>query len=171
MKLLLTVLLLGTCTAVVCLTQSDTTTPDQPFTIAISAARPTFKTTQAVEIRIRLTNTSNHPINSTQVWMRGCGVNQSYAYDIRDASGRVAEFLPEIKAKRERERQIRTVIIGTLNPGEAAEAISNLSGCYDMSAPGEYSIQLSRAIAEDPKQPAVKSNKITITVAPGEGQQ
>ncbi len=171
MKLLLAALWLGTLAVMVCVAQSDTPNPDQPFTITISALNPSAKTTQAVEIKIRLTNTSNRPINASQSWARGCGLDQSYTYDVRDASGRVAEILPEMKARREREGRIRTVITGTLNPGEAVDAIADLSRCYDMTAPGAYSIQLSREIPEDPKHTAIKSNKITVTVDPAEGRQ
>ena len=95
MKLLLTALWFGTLAVMVCVAQSDTPNPDQPFTITISARNPSANTKQAVEINIRLTNTSKHPINASQSLARGCGVDQSYTYDIRDASGRVAEILPE----------------------------------------------------------------------------
>jgi hypothetical protein len=172
MKLLLTALWLGTLAVMLCVAQSDAVNPDQPFTIIIGSRNPSPTTTQSVEINIRLANTSNHPINASQVWASGCGVDQSYTYDIRDANGRPAEILPEIKATKEREGRIRrTVIIGTLNPGEAVETTADLRRCYDMTAPGEYSIQLSRAIAEDPKHTAIKSNKITVTVVSAEGQQ
>jgi hypothetical protein len=171
MKLSLRTLWLGIAAVVVCLAQPQGANADQPFTITISTSNPTVKTNQAVEIKIRLTNTSNHPIDISEVRTHGCSVNQGYRYDIRDATGRVAEILPEIQARTESGgRVVATVQIHTLNPGEALEETTDLSRCYDMTTPGEYTIQLSRENSEDLKQAPVKSNKITVTVAPAQGQ-
>lgn len=171
MKLLSTVLWLVTFGVVLCVAQSETVNPDQPFAIIIGARNPTVKTPQSVEINVRFANKSTHSINAPQVWAGGCGVDQSYTYDIRDANGRPAEILNKIKARNEREGHTRrTVIIATLNPGEAVETAADLSRCFDMTAPREYSIQLSRSVPEDPKHNIIKSNKITVTVTSVESQ-
>jgi hypothetical protein len=39
-----------------------------------------------------------------------------------------------------------------------------ISGLYDLSQPGQYKIQVSRAISDNPKAGVVKSNTITVTV-------
>jgi hypothetical protein len=41
-----------------------------------------------------------------------------------------------------------------------------ISRLYDLSQPGDYTIQLSRAVSDDPKNGVVKSNVITVTVTP-----
>jgi hypothetical protein len=172
MKLSLTALFLGVVAVMVCPAQSQDPKADQPFTINISTSNPSVKTNKAVEIKIRLTNTSNRPIDLSEVRTHGCSMNQGYRYDIRDANGRVAEILPDIQPRTEsRGRVTATVKVHTLNPGEALEATADLSQCYDMATPGEYTIQLSRENSEDLTQAPVKSNKITVTVAPAEGQQ
>jgi hypothetical protein len=43
---------------------------------------------------------------------------------------------------------------------------TGISPRYDPSQPGEYVIQLSRPISDDPKNGVVKSDKLTITVTP-----
>jgi len=40
----------------------------------------------------------------------------------------------------------------------------HISGLYDLSRPDEYTIQLLRAISDDPKRGFVKSNTIIVTV-------
>jgi hypothetical protein len=171
MKFSLTALWLGVVSVIVCPAQFHDAEAGQPFAISISASNLRVKTDQPAEIKIRLTNTSNHPIDVSEVGTHGCSMDQSYKYDIRDASGRVSEILPEIKARTKSEGRVTaTVKVHTLNPGETQEATIDVSRCYDMTAPGEYSIELSREIPDDPKHAALKSNRITVTVAPADSQ-
>jgi hypothetical protein len=52
-----------------------------------------------------------------------------------------------------------------VKPGESMDVSGDhISGLYDLSRPGEYTIQLLRAISDDPKRGFVKSNTTTVTV-------
>jgi hypothetical protein len=50
-------------------------------------------------------------------------------------------------------------------PGESMDIPGHfISRLYHLIRPGEYTIQLSRAVNDDPKNGFVKSNKITLAV-------
>ena len=131
----------------------------QPFTIEISAVSPSVKAGQAVDIKLRLTNTSSHEIDASSVWERW-GTDMAYEYDVRDASGKLHKRKshdgPIMASSRKH----------ILKPGESIEETNQLSEAYDMSQPGQYVVQYSRRISQRVKDGIVKSNKITITVNP-----
>jgi len=49
-------------------------------------------------------------------------------------------------------------------PNESTKENIALSDLYDLSHPGQYTIQVSRAVSDKPKDGVVKSNTITVTV-------
>lgn len=131
---------------------------EEPFSIAITTPDANIKPDGEVVIQIRLTNTSNHPINAGYhvLW----GINEGYAYEVRDRSGNI---LPRNEPKGGGEGSFRQ---RTLNPGESLQNTVVLSSVYDMSSPGEYVVQVSRSISGNEKDGVVKSNTIKITVTP-----
>jgi hypothetical protein len=58
-----------------------------------------------------------------------------------------------------------------LKPGESLEENVDISKLFDISYPGEYEVQLSRHISDDPKKETVESNKITIIVKTERSEQ
>ena len=132
----------------------------QPFSIAISTARTSVKAGAAVWVRIRLTNTSDHEINASVARAREVDVN--YDYDVRQVGGGTVDKL----YKHDMSKIIQTVVVRALKPGEATEEESRVSRMCKMIEPGEYAIQVSRPISDDPGDGVVKSNTITVTVTP-----
>ena len=84
-------------------------------------------------------------------------------YDVRDSSGKSAT-----------KRKIDHPEIGStghgwpprpLKPGASMDvADDQITGLYDLSEPREWTIQVSRAVHDDPKDGLVKSNVIKVTV-------
>jgi hypothetical protein len=83
----------------------------------------------------------------------------SYSYDVRDSSGILVE-------KKNRGRAVGSVTQRTVEPDETVEEEAVVSRVFDMSRPGQYVIQVSRAISGDPKDGVVKSNIITVKLVP-----
>jgi hypothetical protein len=135
--------------------RAQAASPAQPFSITISGPEE-VKAGADIEINIQLTNSSDHEINLIEFYENG--VNLSYSYDVRDEKG----VLREKKSKR---RSGGSVKPRTVKVGESIEAGTLVSRVFDMSQPGQYVIQVSHAISDDPKN-AVKSNSITVKVAP-----
>jgi hypothetical protein len=52
-----------------------------------------------------------------------------------------------------------------LKPGQSRDDTTNISEAYDL-LPGKYTVQLSMPVPGDATAGVVKSNKITIQVAP-----
>ncbi|MGA7560746.1 MAG: hypothetical protein WCF61_14125 [Terriglobales bacterium] len=137
-----------------------------PFSITISTETPTIRARTGLSIMVRITNTSNHDINASSVYVDGvAGIDGSYDEDVRDSKGNLA------KRKQPQEADPNAPVtmshrLRTLKPGESTGSVTGVSRQYDISQPGQYVIQLSRRISDNPKDGVVKSNKITITVIP-----
>lgn len=132
----------------------------QPFSISISALSPSYKAGDSVDLKIVMTNTSDHEINASAVYEGS--INSSYEYYVRDIAGNVPQ-------KKEHKGPWRlSTITRTLKPGESVTDNTNVARSLDLSQPGEYAIQVSRRINGHVDDEVVKSNTITITVLPKE---
>jgi hypothetical protein len=127
-----------------------------PFVLSITSRR-VFTDNTLVEIKARVTNTSSHDINASTGNIKGFAY--SYDYDVRDENG-IALSLKQIDATHQSSAQI---II--LKPGQSRDDTTNISEAYDL-LPGKYTVQLSMPVPGDATAGVVKSNKITIQVAP-----
>jgi hypothetical protein len=134
------------------------TPTDKPFSITISTEAQSVKAVSEVAIKIRLRNTSNQDLIVTAVYFDG--IDGSYTQEVHDKNGNLVE-----PAVRQGGISLRTAK-QILKPGETARGETHISPQYDLSQPGEYVIQLSRPISDDPKDGVVKSNKLKITVTP-----
>jgi hypothetical protein len=129
-----------------------------PFTLTISVADAVVKAGTPVQVKVRMTNISDHDVNVSGSY--DGPVNISYRYDVRDSAGRPAKS-----------RQHNNPISGhsrirTLKPGESTEDMTLVTEEFDMANPGVYVIQLSRPATDNPKEGVVKSNKLEVTVTP-----
>jgi hypothetical protein len=108
-------------------------------------------------MKIRLTNTSQQDIVGGGGF-HAQGLDTSYRYGCRNVVGKSVE------------KEI--VMVGSahdvpvLKPGESHEETAPVSRACDLSRPGQYEIQVSRKIPNDPQHGVVKSNTIKITVKP-----
>jgi hypothetical protein len=135
-----------------------------PFTITISTPSQTVRSGMEVRIHAVLTNVSNHTI----VTEREPASDQGEAhYDIRiqDKYGSTVPLTERgraIKAHRFDGSKIKI----WLQPDGKMEEETILNNQFDLTNPGEYEVQLTRPVSDDPKDGIVKSNKIMITVTP-----
>ena len=136
---------------------------EQPFMISITAPSPIVKAGSDVWINVRLTNHSHIDLNESGSISSMTGLDPNLAFDVRDTLGnltakRVYEH-PELATGKPINR--------FLKPGETLMEQQNIAGVYDMSKPGKYVVQVSRALSEGEQRGVVKSNKVTIAVTPG----
>jgi hypothetical protein len=145
-------------------------TSKQPFTITISAEAPALKLSpdhyalkagSDLFIRVHLTNTSKHTMRLGDDDSGGA-VDGMHRYEVRDDKGVAAERWP---VQRAGAASAHPSAPEALKPGASADVASDrISGVFDVSQPGKYTIQLSRAIDGDFADGEVKSNAITVTV-------
>jgi hypothetical protein len=131
---------------------------DQPFSIAISAAKIEVPAGSPVEILIRQTNTSNQDVNWSAIYYDG--ISTDYTFDIRREGGKKLTPLH----RGDGGPIVGSAIMATLKPGESRETRVDIGLLYDMTRAGKYIVQLSKPVSADPKKAEVKSNRITITV-------
>ena len=135
-------------------------TAKDPFSITISADKPTVVAGSRVYIRIKLTNMSDHVVDCSSAMVGA--FDRRYLYEVLDENGKSM-----IKTDIDPERYQ----FCNLDPGESTGNGERLiRWLYDFTKPGTYTVQLSRFIGNDEKQGAVKSNTITITVIPADNQ-
>jgi hypothetical protein len=156
MRIFLPILLLGISFSAWC--QSMTSQP--PFSLNLSAAADNVTAGSDVHVKIEMKDVSNHDVDCTGAPSNG--LDRAYQYEVRDDRGRL---VPKIVKKHPEIGETFSTWPCRLKPGETATAAGGLiSRLYDMSRPGQYTIQVSRSISDNPKDGVVKSNKITITV-------
>lgn len=141
-----------------CRSSGQTAAP--PFSIAISTDTPAVKVGADLSLKVHITNTSDHDINVSSSYFEG--TDASYRQDVRDGRGN----LPRRAVREMSTRTSGHWIRHTLKPGQSVDTVTSISPEYDLSRAGEYTVQLSRPVSDDPKDGLVKSNKVTITVIP-----
>lgn len=145
---------------------------DQPFVLTISAEPPaviagpgryTVKAGSDVFINVQMRSTSKRDLAFGNAYDDRFGVDSLNHYEVRDSEGNPAQ-----------KRTIKHPELGQTGHGWPARALKpsaslnlgtdRITGLYDLSRPGKYTIQSSRAISDNPKNGFVSSNAITITV-------
>jgi hypothetical protein len=132
---------------------------EAPFSLAIAAPQTTVKSGSEVKVKAILTNTSNRRITLADT-SEIC----DYSVEVRNANGIPA---PDT----ERKRHVDCGISGkheivTLKPDQSKQYEIAVSELSDMSEPGDYSVQVMRKAPKELGGIVVKSNLITVTVAP-----
>jgi hypothetical protein len=151
-KLLLATLILF-CSTHNCFGQANSNTSPAPFSIKIKGPSQ-IKSGAEIEVRVQLTNDSDHSVDASAFYMGG--VDFQYDYDIRDKDGKSIEARAKPKGG--------SIVTVTLAPGESREEGTLVNRAFAMTQPGEYEIQLSRAVSSGATDTVVKSNKITVKV-------
>jgi hypothetical protein len=116
------------------------TSTDNPFSITISTETQNVKAASEVAIKIRLTNTSNHDLIVTAAYFDG--IDGSYTQEVHDQNGNLVK--PKVRQGGLAVSWARHI----LKPGETARGETGINPRYDLRPPGEYVIQLSRAIGQ-----------------------
>ena len=112
---------------------------------------------------VHLTNISKHKLSLGYDKDSRTNVDFLHQYEIRDGNGDLAQ-----------KRKVNHPEIGStghgwpariLKPGESMDITGDfVSRLFDLGKLSQYTVQLSRAVSDDPKDGVVKSNTITVTV-------
>ena len=169
MRIRWTWLLAGVCMACV-LASGQIAKPAFIVTISVEAPAEktgansyTVKAGADVFIRVHLTNISKRNLSLGDDEDSRTNIDFYHHYDVRDGAG---NSLPK---KTFAHPEIGSTAHGwaarILKPGASTDVLTDrITGLYEVSRPGIYTIQLSRAITGNFKDGEVKSNTITVTL-------
>jgi hypothetical protein len=152
-----------------------TQTVRRSFSLSIALQYDTVKVGEPVVIQIEEKNISNHDIYSLIVG--GGDEHGEYAGFppiVRDAKGKEPPltkwgrvvFGRQTAADNDVSLELSPVVRGHLHPGEIFKSKITLTGMYDLSVPGKYTVQVRHG--DDENNDEVKSNVLTFTVLPKE---
>ena len=132
-----------------------------PFTLTLEAEENPLQTGSDVKVDITLRNSSNRAMHISY------GLSElDYTFEVRDSQNKIppeTEFARKSKGR----PYFANDQIFYLQPGESLpKAPLVLSKFYDLSRSGKYKIQVSREVPKELGGGSIKSNEITITVAP-----
>jgi len=150
------VLTLLTLTALTVGSALSTTTP---FTLTLEAEENPVKAGAEIKIGITLRN------SSSRAMYMSLGLSElDYTFDVRnDQNGIPAET--DLARKSKARPYLSSDQVFYIQPGESLPKSSLVvSKFYDLSRPGKYTIQVSRAVPKELGGGTIKSNTITITV-------
>ena len=133
-----------------------------PFVLTISTEHPNVKSGDSIWIKVIMTNTSAFDVDCSSVSSNG--IDLRYSFEVRDPNGK---SISKKKSKHPELEGAGSVHLCTLRPGQSTVAQDNLlSREFDFSPPGTYTIQVSRAASDSPRNDQVKSNTLVVTVTP-----
>jgi hypothetical protein len=145
------------------------------FTLSIHAQQDAVKAGSPVMVDVVRTNVSNRVINDSRTFNPG----EYYTFYVTRGGGPAGETreLRDIKESRAAvqdptspRRSVTSWRLGSLKPGKTSRDVVPVSSFYDMSQPGQYTIQLEQPdypegkLAVKSNAIAVKSNTITVAV-------
>ncbi len=157
-------LLEGSLTLIICAlyVAVPTRSVTQPFTLSLEAEENVIKANSEVKVNVTIRNMSNRAMSVTD---SNGPVPSDYVIDARDVHGRPApdtDFGRKLKLKEH--GYFDSTFIFTLQPGESHKTAMVVTKLYDLSRPGNYLIQVSRAIPKELGGGSIKSNPVTITI-------
>jgi len=139
----------------------------QSFTISISTAQSSFKATREIRLQVIITNTSQQEIAVGNAGGEAAELS-GYEIIVFDDKGNAP---PETRYHKGVRREDPNIPVGTgslvkvsLGPGQSLKDATILNRLYDLSKPGNYTIQVQRTDPET--KTVVKSNIITLTITP-----
>ncbi|MGB6499412.1 MAG: hypothetical protein WBF09_20615 [Candidatus Acidiferrum sp.] len=133
-----------------------------PFKIVIAVESATIKAGSGVSINARLANTSNQPLDASGCYCGPSGLDSLFTWVVRDKGHLTAKKVyphPELATG-------EVILDRVVQPGSELSGDQDISRLYDMTKPGKYVIQASRAIPKEMGGGVVKSNAVTVTVTP-----
>lgn len=158
MRTLLGLFLLMIVASVACCQATPAT--QRPFSLTLSTPTANVESGSVVQIMIAMKNLSDHDVDCTPNETNR--LDTAFEYDVRDGDGKPVESWE--KKHPEVGQVFSPRMPRSLKPGETINTGEVISSHYNMTQPGEYTIQVSRRISNDAKDGVVKSNKITVTV-------
>jgi len=133
---------------------------EQPLSVTISAPTLRVMAGSAVWITVKLTNHSHHDIDESGLINGMTGLDPNLEFDVRDLRGNAVAK----RVYRHPELASREPINRAIKDGETLTEEQQISRLYDMTAPGTYIVQVSRASPAPARNEIMRSNKVTIKV-------
>jgi uncharacterized protein (DUF58 family) len=135
----------------------------RPFSLTIRLLQNVAKVGSEIRVQVVLTNTSDHEIGILK-----SAPEADYIVEVRDTRGKMA---PDTDFRRKQKDPASVKVstaspLYTLKPGESLRDEIQVERLYEMSAPGKYSIQVSRTVPEEMGSGIVKSNMANVTITP-----
>jgi|SRR5882762_1666120 len=132
----------------------------QPLSLSIAAVEQTGRLGSEVRLRTKLTNISNHVLTFFDT-----DPDCDYLAEVRDENGNLARPTDhKLLLKCNNGLADGRKILVTLKPQESRDDEILLNRLYQLTRPGNYSVQVSRAIPKELGGGATKSNTITIKI-------
>jgi hypothetical protein len=131
-----------------------------PFQLTVSADHAVVQSGQHIWVRVLMKNISNGNVDCSKTYSNG--INLQFRFIIHGPDGNV---IAKKQVPHPELEDAASFTPCTLAQNQSTEAEDNLiNRRFDMSTPGEYTIQVERGISANEKDGFVKSNKITINV-------
>jgi hypothetical protein len=139
-----------------------------PFMLSLSTVKPEIRAGDPVDIRVVMTNTSDHDVDCTYDYSNA--LDRNYVYEI---SGENGHRVRKIEKEHHGGSDIWPCV---LRPGQSIPTGGGrISVLYDFSQPGKYTIQVARPVRGDEGRPGtfrtgsdhppfVRSNAVTVAV-------
>jgi hypothetical protein len=139
----------------------------QPFIVTIQTAQSVVKVGSQIRVEVILTNTSGRDLGFTKS-VGDETAESNYLINVSDGHGKpVAETAHHRRVRAENSLPVtHSNQIVTLKPGERLKEQAILNNLYDIGRPGRYVIMAQRDVPQEQGKGVVKSNAVTITVAP-----
>src|SRR5215475_1002556 len=133
---------------------------EQSLKITIVAAQNGVKAGDPIEITVTMKNMSDHDITMGKL-VSNTHAELNNEIIVRDKNG---EMPNETRYK----KGIKEGVAGsrrrfTLKPGEEITETSNINKLYDLSRPGEYTVQVEKELPASEVKGTIKSNTIAVT--------
>ena len=143
------------------LVSSAAQTSQPTFSVTIAAAQGPFQAGSPIKIDITIKNVSDHEIRVEREAIQSMG-ESTHEFDVRDSNGNP---VPETRYYRRFKDPLtwHNYRRSILAPGGTAKDEVTLNKLYDLSIPGEYTVQ-ARRHNDFYSGEWVKSNTIKITV-------
>lgn len=140
----------------------NSTQTNPPFSIVISVPSE-VRSGHGVEVKIELTNRSNHNLNMSTAIIDLTGADPNFVVDVRDSKGNPT---PKRVYDHADLATWHALVGYFVEPGKTYTEGEDVARQYDMTTPGQYVIQVSRRVSNNPADGFIKSNTVTVTVTP-----
>jgi hypothetical protein len=128
----------------------------EPFSLTISNDMGSVKAGKNVFIRIAEQNLTDNVLNCSS-WVTS-STDMSYRYTVKDSDGHT------LTARRGADKMDGSYRACELEANRSMSGEYLISWLYDLSKPGTYTVQVTRAVSNDESSPVVTSNIITIII-------
>jgi hypothetical protein len=144
---------------------------NEPFVLHLSGSHDSiypdsavWRVRDPVRVIVTMINQSKHTVHYSLT-----SPGQDWQMDVRDSNGNPVGETEMFRRMKENIKNRAIVesrnMIGFLKPNGQAQDVIDVQMFYDLSRPGEYSIEVQRAFPQVARAP-IKSNRLTLTITP-----